>query len=314
MSVSCYTCGHRASLVCGDCGVYQLCGSEACSKETSKIHRVICHDMTLADPKYVSRQLEETILDMHLCDVDKRYDQKDIDDAMNVLVELDHHEWMDEDEQHEVMHDANQIIADHLYDFAGQEAFASFSKEDQNAIIGKDLDGDYQLYHLSNMAFDRIDAEENEEARRERKAMRARMREERARLRANKAREYARRAKERAEKRAIARRRRATRRRERAERRRKALRDRAERRRRRANKDEARGEKVYSRGMRSADRSDRSAKRAEKWGDFKDRNLRKYADYSDKRGNYYAEKDKSYRETAPAASPLADEFSFSSEE
>ena len=252
--------------------------------------------MTNSDPEYVCAQLEKTVLDMQLHDVDSRYEQEDIDDAIDILVDLDDHHALQEEELDEVLSHAHSIIADHLYDFASQEAFASFDLPDQNAIIGAEHNGDYQLYHMSNIAFDRIDARESEEARQERLAAKDFLRAERARRRANRARDFARNSTKRAEKRAQAKRRRGEKKRDRAIKRRSALRKRAERFRKRAGFAEAKGETKMKRGERRAARFEKGAERTEKFGAFKDAYARKYADRQDKRADRYLARDKERRE------------------
>jgi len=293
--MSCYTCGEKATQICSDCGAYSLCESTECGSETAKIHYAICHDMSDRDPKYVCSQLEEAVLDMQLHDVDDRYDETDINDAIELLADLDEHHTLNEHELKEVVADAHSIIADHLYDFASQEAFSTFDREDQNAIIGAGMNGDYQLYHMSNMAFDRIDARENEEARRERLAARDRLRSERARKRAMWAREYGTRAMKRGARRAAAKRRRAKKKRERAIERREALRKRAERARNRATRLDRRGDSTRDRLNRQADRTEKSAVRSENYAAFKNNFARNYADRSDKRADRYDKRDQQKR-------------------
>lgn len=147
--------------------MWRFC-SEECSHEFAHLHAAVCHDHKSQDVSYVKSQLAQAIGDM-MEDIDDRYDEQDIDDACTVLSAF-YDTSLDNATIQSAIEEAHEIITDHLYDHGGHDAFLEAHPVVQKELIGSHPD--YRLHHLTNIAFDRIAASEEDEYRAARTALR----------------------------------------------------------------------------------------------------------------------------------------------
>lgn len=160
----CYACDDDATHTCGNCKTWHVCSAE-CSDAHAHIHAAVCHNLSSADPAYVSEQLAQTIADM-MEDVDRRYTPDEtgdpVEDAVEVLSALQDPS-LPQHLKSAALEEAHEIIGDHLYDYAGQEAYNEFvSSGLVDDFTAKKIiyhHPDYATFHATNIALDRIEAE-----------------------------------------------------------------------------------------------------------------------------------------------------------
>jgi len=115
--MDCYHCGtNAAKLKCADCDskIFRFC-SQRCGIKAHDEHSLLCYKRF--DPQHLEDQLLEAI--------DEMVDPQEIDDALDVLIEM-------EDKNPETMKEAHEIIQAHL-EYVGFEHIEKLSETEKAA-------------------------------------------------------------------------------------------------------------------------------------------------------------------------------------
>lgn len=119
--INCYHCGeHQAQLKCADCDsqIFRFC-SQQCGRDAYDEHSLLCYN------RFNPQHLEDQLLEV----IDEMQDPQEIDDAMDVLIDL-------EDQHPETMREAHEIIQAHL-EHAGFERIEKLSDTERAARDAK---------------------------------------------------------------------------------------------------------------------------------------------------------------------------------
>jgi len=173
--MDCYHCGERqAQLKCADCDsqIFRFC-SQQCGIKAHDEHSLLCYQRF--DPQHLEDQLLEAI--------DEMVDQQEIDDAVDVLIDL-------EDKHPETMREAHEIIQAHL-EHAGFERIEKLSDTEKAARDAKraarrQASAEKRAQKLQDLERRRLAKGEKAMSRAERRAGRKKRRAERLRKRAAK--------------------------------------------------------------------------------------------------------------------------------
>lgn len=157
----CFSCDEPAKLECPQCKTWRFC-SKDCGKMYDDVHLAVCHNLSNNDPAYVESQLEKTVLDM-MENVDSRYTDKDISDAIEVLAAFHPDAKLSSVTIGHAIEEAHEIIDEHLHDHGGAAAFDEMHPDIQTSIAN--THPTYKHHHLTNVAFDRIANANDEEMR-----------------------------------------------------------------------------------------------------------------------------------------------------
>lgn len=119
--INCYHCGDRqAQLKCADCDsqIFRFC-SQQCGLDAHDEHSLLCYNRF--NPEHLEEHLFNAIEEMQ--------DPQEIDDAMDVLIEL-------EDQDPATMREAHEIIQGHL-EFVGMSLIEKKSSTAEGVSKGK---------------------------------------------------------------------------------------------------------------------------------------------------------------------------------